>query len=60
MKTVYIKAYPYAVQEGRIDIPDTISDDNNIQQYIEERFNNIEFNEPDLDYSGTDFDWELY
>ena len=59
MKTVYIRAYPYAIQEGYIDIPDNIKGNENIQKYLTDHFNEIKFGEPNLDYAGTDFDWEF-
>lgn len=54
---VSVTAYPYAVQFGEIDIPEGISTDE-IYDYLTEHWDEIEFGEADLDYAGTDFEWE--
>ena len=51
--TVFVRAYPYAIIEGTIDVPDGTE---NIDAYVEEHFDEIDFGEPDLDYAGTDFE----
>lgn len=56
MKRVYVAAYPYAFQEGFINIPDNLKDDE-IKNYIAVHFDDVEFSEPDLDYCGTDFEY---
>ena len=48
-----VTAYPYATVWGEIDIPDDIED---VQQYVKDHWDEIEFGEPDLDYAGTDFE----
>lgn len=53
MAKYHITAYPYATQSGEINIPDDITD---VKAYVEEHWNEIEFDEPDLDYAGTDFE----
>jgi len=57
-KTVryWVQAHPYANQDGFIDVPADISADE-VEKYIRENFGNIEFEEPDLDYKGTDFEF---
>lgn len=55
MKEVFITAYPYAVQHGTIEVPDNITEDE-MKDYIRDHFDDIPFDEPDLDYCGTDFD----
>lgn len=55
MKQYHITAYPYATQTGTISIPANLGDDD-INNYIIEHWGEINFNEPELDYAGTDFD----
>lgn len=55
MKKIEIVANPYVVQYGTIDVPDTI-DDNELRNYIENHWNEIEFGESEFDYCGIDFD----
>ena len=55
-KTIRITAYPYASQTGAIEVPKSLPDDE-IDDYIIDNWDDIEFNSPDLDYCGTDFDW---
>ena len=52
--TYSVTAYPYAVQHGKIKIPNSITD---VYEYITEHWNEIAFDEPELDYQGTDFDF---
>ena len=52
--TVY--AHPYANMTGTIYVPkgkEVTSD------YLMEHWGNIQFNEPELDFRGTDIDWEI-
>ncbi len=51
-----VTAYPYAVQYGSLIVPDELSDQAEIEEYVREHFDEIEFGEPDLDYAGTVFD----
>ncbi len=51
-------AYPYAVQRGTIEVPDHIPEED-IDTYIEDCWGEIEFDAPELDYHGTDFDWHI-
>lgn len=53
---VNVTAYPYAVQFGEIDVPEHVE---NIEEYIHKNWDNIDFTEPDLDYAGTDFEFEI-
>ena len=55
MKQYRITAYPYATQTGTIGVPANLGDDD-INEYIIEHWNDINFDEPELDYAGTDFD----
>lgn len=50
-----ITAYPYAIQRGTIEVPDNVPTDE-VDAYIEEYWNQIDFDAPELDYAGTDFD----
>lgn len=56
MKGFFITAYPYAIQNGYIEVPDSEADDP--YNYINEHFRDIDFEEPELDYRGTDFEIE--
>ena len=51
----HITAYPYATQHGDIEIPDGVD----MSKYIVEHWDAIDFDKPDLDYCGTDFDIEI-
>lgn len=50
-----ITAYPYAIQRGTIEVPDNVPEDE-VDAYIEEYWGEIDFDAPELDYAGTDFD----
>ncbi len=52
---ILVTAYPFATQYGTIDVPDDVED---VREYIDENFDEIKFGEPDLDYCGTDWDYE--
>ena len=56
MKKILVTAYPYATQSGTINVPDSLPTEKEIQDYVREHWDDIEFSEPDLDYCGTDFD----
>lgn len=58
MKRYIVYAYPYANQTEYISVPDDIEDNNEAWNYINEHFGEIDFQEPELDYLGTDFDIE--
>ncbi len=55
-KTYWITAHPYANQEGCIEVPAEIQDDE-VQDWIENHFENIKFEEAQLDYRGADFEY---
>lgn len=57
-KTVryWVQAYPFASQDGYIDVPADIPA-NKVENYIRENFDDIEFEEPDLHYGGTEFEF---
>ena len=55
MTKYLITAFPYATQYGRLEIPEDVED---VKEYIEDHWNEIQFEEPELDYCGTDFDYE--
>lgn len=54
-REINVTAYPYAVQWGTINVPENITDEDEIKDYISEHWEEISFGEPDLDYVGTDF-----
>ena len=53
---VYVTAYPYARTEGSIEVPDDIE---NVREYLEENWDEIQFGNPELDYCGTDYDFDM-
>ncbi len=55
-RKICVTAYPYAVQYGSLIVPDELIDQAEIEEYVREHFDEIEFGEPDLDYAGTVFD----
>ncbi len=57
MKTLGITASPYATQYGTIKVPDDLPEDK-YKSYVDDHFDKIKFNEPDLDYAGTDLEIE--
>jgi len=51
-----VVAYPYAIQYGTINVPDTVKPED-VKNYIEGNWGDIKFEKPvDLDYEGTDFE----
>lgn len=52
-----VRAYPFALQYGTIEIPDDVPE-GELNEYIETHWENIKFDEPELDYTGTDFEYE--
>ena len=56
-KTISVTAYPYAVQYGEIEVPKDLPLEK-IQDYIRNHWNEISFGEPELDYCGTDFEFD--
>lgn len=54
MKAI-IRAYPYAIQHGVLEMPDDIEEDMR-EEYINEHWNEIRFDEPELDYADTDME----
>ena len=54
--TCTVTAYPCAIQNGKITVPTKCK---NIRQYIEDNWDSIIFDEPELNYEGTDFDYQL-
>ena len=50
---VEVAAYPYVTQYGKIDVPDNVED---IKEYISDNWDDIDFDEPELDYEGCAFD----
>lgn len=53
-RTVVITAFPYAMQEGTIEVPEGLTSEE-MRDYIEEKWNDIQFGDPDLDYCGTEW-----
>lgn len=50
-----ITALPFATQYGTIEVPDGLSEEEE-RSYIEEHWGEIDFEEPELDYVGADFE----
>lgn len=57
-RTYSVTAYPYATQFGTIEVPADV-DEENVRDWIEEHFDEIDFSSPELDYCGTDFDVDI-
>ena len=55
MSKYLITAFPYATQYGKLEIPDDVDE---VKEYIKDHWDDIQFDEPELDYCGTDFDYE--
>ena len=55
MKSVIITAYPYATQTGSLNVPENL-DEKTTRQYISDHWDDIQFNDVELDYAGTEFD----
>lgn len=55
MNEYEVVAYPYAVQYGTVNVPDTVKPED-VDDYITEHWNDIKFGEANLDYAGTDFE----
>jgi len=51
----WIVASPYATQYGTIVVPDNVEP----EEYIKEHWDEIDFDEPELDYAGTDFEFGI-
>ena len=58
MKSITITAYPYATVCGHLDVPDNIDEDV-AYEYVQNHWREIEFEEPELDFCGTDMDIEI-
>ena len=56
-RKVTVTLYPYATQRGKIEVPMSISE-KDMRNYIENHWDDIKKDEPELDYAGTDFDIE--
>ena len=51
-----VVAYPYAVQYGTINVPDTVEPEE-VDDYIAEHWGDIKFEgNAEFDYAGTDFE----
>ena len=53
---VSVTAYPYAKMRGTIIIPPGVS---NISDYISGHLDDIDFGEPELDFSGSDIEYDV-
>ncbi len=54
-RTLNVTAYPCAVVSGTIEIPADVPDDE-LDAYVSEHFDEVDFGEPQLDFADTDFD----
>ena len=52
-REVMVVAYPYALTRGRLKVPKSVTD---LDEYVAEHFSDISFDEPELDFRGTDFE----
>ncbi len=55
MKTLFVRALPFATQSGSIEVPDNLPKEQ-YDEYVQQHFNDISFDEPDLDYCGIDIE----
>ncbi len=58
VREVTIMAHPLANVTGTIQIPNNITEEEDIEEYIREHFKDIKFGEPELDYMSIDFEYE--
>lgn len=58
MATVHITAYPFAVLDGDLEIPDDVVNRNEdeLRDYIADHWNDIQFGGTDLDFAGCEYD----
>ena len=56
MRDKNVVAFPYATVCGTIRIPENMPAEKE-QEYIEEHFGEIKFNEPTLDFAGAYFEF---
>ena len=54
----WITMYPYAIQNGEIEVPDDVAENGDVKNWIRNNLDKAEFEPIDLDYAGTDFDYE--
>ena len=54
----WITMYPYAIQNGEVEVPDEVVADGKVKEWIRNNLDKAEFEPVDLDYAGTDFDYE--
>lgn len=52
---VTIDAYPYVITTGDIEVPDHLNGFEEINEFIQEHWNEINFTIEDVDYCGTDY-----
>ena len=55
-KRYWVTAHPYANQDGSINVPVDVPSDE-VEDWILEHWDDIEFDEPNLEYAGTDFEF---
>ena len=62
MKNITIYANPFAQITGHIIVPNKIptNDENILIEYINEHWNEIDWDEPELDFAGTDLQFEIH
>lgn len=53
MGKVFLTAFPYAMQTGVIEVPEGVED---TVGYIMEHLDEVEFEDPELDYDGVEFE----
>ncbi len=57
VKPVGVQAYPYASQYGIVKVPECLKDEE-VEGFLKDSWNLIHFKPAELDYCGTDFEWE--
>lgn len=60
-KTVYIKAYPFTVTHGKLEIPSYIlaEGDNAINNYIDEHLDDVDFYDVQIDYGDSEIEFDV-
>lgn len=59
MRLIQVVAYPYATTIGTIQVPSNLTNQEKVRKYVSDNFDKVVFEEPELDFRGTDFDVNL-
>ena len=53
MREIYVTAYPFVRQYGKIEVPEAVED---IREYVEDHYDSIQFGDCDIDHDDATFD----